>query len=208
MELEELKHIWKAHTAEAIEQQEVNAHALREMIHQRSQAALRQINRNIWIELSLVMLLGLGIWGWFYVQQGILFTWQLLPLWIYMLAAGVFYMFKYKLLNREPLGNISLKDSLHYLSRTMGKFMKLYYVMAFVVLPLVGSIFFVLGINLGLEMQGGRLSDITLLQWAIMGGVMVTYLAVVIVGTRWYVAKIYGLHYQTILNCLEELTEE
>lgn len=205
MELEELKHIWKAHTSEAIEQREVDAQSLRLMIRQRSQKALRLINRAIWVELILILLLGFSGWVWFSISQNALFTWELIPLWIFMFISVLFYVFKYRLLNRNPLGDLNLKESLTILSQNLGKFMRLYYVMALFVLPLIGSLFFILGMNLGLQVQGGEFKSITFSQWGIIGVALSIYIIFIVVVTRWYVNKIYGRHYHTLKLCLSEL---
>ncbi len=208
MELNELKHIWNKHAAEAIENQQRSPNELRRIIQRRTQTAIQKITHHILVEVGITFLLMTLAIAFFYRENGTFVSIETLSAVCYMIISFLFYRFNYQEVKRIIYDEKNLKKNLQNIVRFMSIITKSYYVLAFMVTPIIGGIFFMYGINKGAEMTGGSFAGISGIQWIIIAVVLTLYLGFAIWGSKWYVHRLYGMHYKSLKQCLRELEEE
>ena len=207
MNLDELKHIWKAHTDAAEMISRVSTSEIQRMLHQRSESALAKINRNMVLDLTaMAIVAGAMIW-WMSSNDFSFNLTEMLVMGAIVLAIGVFYWQKYRMLNRVSLTTDNLKDSLTEVTRTLGIFMKIYFYSIVIFVPLLGSGGILYGFYKGGEQSGKDMSNIPPEIWGVVGITMVVYSAFAILASRWYVNRLFGVHYRELNLCLQELEE-
>ncbi|RMG23085.1 MAG: hypothetical protein D6730_15200 [Bacteroidetes bacterium] len=207
MELEAFKQIWKANMEKALAEEQVGGADIRSIIRQRSLDSWQRIRRNILWEAGLLLacvLASVGLAVWAGIAPGL----PLLGLAGGFLLLGLlFYGWKYRLISRFNMAEHNLYQTLLYLTRTLRLFMRLYRLLIFVLLPLLGTTFFLLGLQQGALLQGGSWAGITPAQWGVAAAALLLYLALMLGLARWHVHRLYGRYYQQLLACLKELEE-
>jgi len=205
MNLDELKHIWQAHSSAQAAQEQHSHEAIRQMLYQRSRTALSRINRNILLEAAFMLLTLLGS-IWMLWQQPTHFE----GMWIFLILLSVgsliFYRVKYQQLNRATLGRENLRTSLWEVARVMGHYMQLYTFMA-VMVPGLASVALLYGYGVSAAEDGRSLMDLGWAEWGILLGIMIIYGVFSYLVVRWYIRRLYGVHHQELTNCLAELDE-
>ena len=206
MELDELKHIWQNHTAILLKDDYRTEEDIGKMLRQRSRQALSKINRSIAIEVGILLLLALGAcWQLMQVDA----SWHAFAsiLLGFVGLSLVFYAWKYRQLNRVGMETANLKEALTRTTQTMAGYMRLYSYAGMIVVPLLGACGVLYGVYVSANEEGTSISDFGLSNWIFIGSVVVIYAGLSILFTRWYVRKLYGVHYDELRNCLVELQE-
>lgn len=207
MELDELKDIWKVQTeAEAIEMH-VSPEEVSGMLQGRTRSVLGRINRNIVIETVMVILLGMVGAIWLYTRESELHPLEHALIPTYVIGSAVFYWYKYRMLNRIAVTTENLKDALTQLTNTMGTYMKIYFYGIITLVPALGVGGILYGFFKGSRDAGEEWEELPLEVWVILGITMVIYSVFAVFFSRWYLDKMYGVHYRELNLCLQELRE-
>lgn len=207
MELEELKHIWTQHHATELETLRLSEAEIQAMLRRRSLKALGKINRNMLIEAGVILILGLvGIvisltlpHVFSAMEQILLFVYVVLSIW--------YYAYKYRVLNQIGLAHINLRVSLSRLTQVMGRFMSLYTAIVSIGIPILASSSMFYGILKAKAFDWSAFVGLPLRNWAIYIGAMLIYSLIAYLVSRYYIRKLYGVHYQELRRCWEELEE-
>jgi hypothetical protein len=207
MNLDELKHIWEAHTSTQATHEQRSTAEIQQMLYQRSRTALSRINRNILMEAGF-MVLTLGISLWMLTQPADLLRGMWMFFILLSLGSLVFYRIKYRQLNQAGLGRTNLKTSLGDIAQVMEHYMQLYGFLGMVVIPLLGVVGVVYGYAAGAKEDGRTLVDLSLAEWGILAGIALLYGLACYFATRFYVHRLYGVHYRELRACLAELTDQ
>lgn len=205
MELNELKHIWQSMSEEQPPAPRVEVEGLHAMVRARSRSIQQEINRRIWGEWSVLALIMLVLLSFVYLNDAPLLTGEAWVLGSLFIAATAFYAYKYRMINRHSLAHPSLKEGLEALSHTLWRFLQLYKILVYGILPALGGLFFIYGVYRGVLVKGGSMSGILGWQWGLLLGVMLVYVLLMGLGARWYTHNLYGKLYQHLQRCLAEL---
>jgi len=204
MNLEELKDIWQSQVSTAPTH---SPEALSGMIRKRSQTALARINRNIKLEALIMLVVGMvSAWQW---AQGNTFLQEMwIGFTVFSALSLVFYARKYQRLNQVDTTRLSLKESLEHTARTMKGYMRLYFYATLFLIPVlsIGGIFY--GFAEAAAEEQKTLADTPLAGWLILGAISLIYVGLSYLFARWYVHRLYGVHYQELQDCLQELNEQ
>ncbi|MEO1448865.1 MAG: hypothetical protein AAFV07_05015 [Bacteroidota bacterium] len=206
MELDELKYLWQTALDPEEEEETLSPEEIQGLIKGRSLSALGKVNRNIWIESVLVILLGI-VWAWFVFSEPDPSPVDIWTLAFFVLGSLVFYFFKYRSLNRKTLQSGNLRESLTYTVRSLGQFMNIYYYVFLPFIPLVSGAGILYGFKEGAQANGDSMATIPLKVWGILFVVMAIYMVLGYFAMKWYVHRLYGQHYQELSACLDELME-
>lgn len=205
MNLDELKNIWQEQTA-SLEGYQLEEQELFSMLKGRSKTLLNKINRNIMIEMGVVVVLTLLGLAWLSFQgPGVGPSEWLLSLG-YVVFSGVFYGIKYRSLNRGRLRTYTLKEALRHIVKVMRIFMQIYYGLSYM-LPLLVMGGGLMGLKMKKEAMGESLADITGQTWVAFTLTMLVVGFASIALIRLYVKWLYGKHYNELKTCLNELSE-
>ena len=206
MKLEELKHIWQQQVT-LLDSQRLDERQIHDLLKSRSLTALSRINRNILIEMGLVALMGLVWLYWLLNFTPEPSTAEVIGIFLFVIGSGVFYFIKYRALNSISLITNDLKSALARLIRVMGGFMKFYYWMGMLILPIAGTISFCYGFYTEMASQGGTLSGYPLSKWFVLGAVLIVFNIISVWLIRRYIRWLYGRHYAALQACMVELEE-
>lgn len=206
MEFDELKTIWQSHTATLVEHGRRSEADIGQILRQRSRAALRNINRSIGIEIGLLLLFAV-LAGWQLFEEDNSLDLLATIMLGFIGASMIFYFWKYRRLNRVVIETANLKEALTKTTKTMAGYMKLYYYAGMLLVPGMGAAGVLYGVYVAAEEQGKTLGEISLFAWSLIALVMILYGGLSVLFTRWYIRRLYGVHYDELKACLEELEE-
>ncbi|MEZ4826889.1 MAG: hypothetical protein R3C61_11500 [Bacteroidia bacterium] len=207
MNLEELKYIWQEHSDEAVETMQVNAAEIRAMLQSRSKSALFKIKRNIALDLGAFFLLCIAGLAWIFTSNIYLSPAEIAAICLFAATSLVFYTFKLRALNRVAITSDNLRTSLSAITGTLDNYMKLYRLLVVYFVPVLGSGGVLYGAYKAGQEDGRTLADIPPAVWALLFVVMILYSVFAVFASRWYVHKMFGIHYQELKACLNELEE-
>ncbi len=206
MNLDELKHIWQEQSA-SLEGYKLEAQELSSMLEGKSKTLLNKINRNIFIEMGVVVVLTfLGLLFLELQRPGVYLS-EVLSAMGYVLISGVFFAIKYRNLNKGVLRTYTLKTALTHIVRVLHIFMQIYYWLSYSVPVFVfGAAFY--GLKFRTEANGNSLSSLPVENWVgfILSMLLLGILS--IFAMRLYVRWLYGKHYKELKACLAELEEQ
>jgi hypothetical protein len=206
MNLDELKHIWKEGSA-AQQVEKLEAQEILGLLKGKSQSLLNKINRNILIEMGVVVLLTLFF---LFNQQASEGGVSAGEWWLslgYVLFSAVFYGIKYQSLNHGKLRTRNLKSALKHIVRVMRIYMNIYYWSSYLLLPALSSLGFFMGLTQGLAENGKTLADLSPERWGLVILILGIFNFIGIGLVRLYVRWLYGRHYKELKACLQELDE-
>ncbi|MEM7367114.1 MAG: hypothetical protein AAF587_00865 [Bacteroidota bacterium] len=206
MEFDELKTIWQSHTATLVEIGHRSAADIGHMLRQRSRTALSKINRSIGIEIGILLAFAL-LSVWQLVRQESSLDLLAIIMLCFVGASMIFYSWKYRRLNRISIETSNLKEALSRTTMTMAGYMKLYSYAGMILVPAMGAAGVLYGVHVAAQDNGKTLSELPMSAWGIIVLVMSIYAGLSILFTKWYVRKLYGVHYDELKACLEELQE-
>ncbi|MDX2249291.1 MAG: hypothetical protein SF052_21055 [Bacteroidia bacterium] len=207
MNFEELKYIWQEHSDAASETMQVSASQIHSMLQARSKSALDKINRNLLIDLSAFILLILSGTGWVLYSHTPLTSFEMVFLGLTIFTSGFFYWRKFRALNRVSITTDNLRASLSAITHTLDFYMKLYFYLVVIAVPVMGSGGMLYGFYKGSQEDGRTLEEVTPAIWMLLVGLMVVYSTLAVLASRWYVQRMFGVHYQELKTCLRELEE-
>lgn len=205
MNLDELKNIWQEQTA-SLEGYQLEEQELFGMLEGRSRTLLNKINRNIMIEMGVVVLLTLLGLTWMKFQGPGVGPSELMASLGYVVFSGIFYGIKYRSLNRGRLRTYTLKEALRHIVKVMRTFMNLYYWLSYM-LPLFVMGGGLMGLKMEKEAMGQSLADVSGQTWVAFVFTMLVVGFISIFVIRLYVKWLYGKHYNELKVCLDELDE-
>lgn len=205
MNLDELKNIWQEQTA-SLEGYQLEEQELSGMLEGRSKTLLNKINRNIMIEMGVVVVLTLLGLAWLRFQGPGVGMSEWIASLGYVVFSGIFYGIKYKSLNRGRLRTYTLKEALRHIVRVMRIFMRLYYGLSYM-LPIFVMGGGLMGLKMEKEAMGESLADVSSQTWVAFTLTMLVVGFASIALIRLYVKWLYGKHYYELRMCLNELEE-
>lgn len=205
MNLEELKHIWQAQSQALGREENLPEAALRAMLQQRSHSALDKINRSILLEVVLVLLIGAGGFWLFGIHR--YHSGGLALMALTVAGSLLFYYYKYRLLNRDELSAGDLKYALSALVRRMQGFMRGYQLVIWFGIPVIAIIGLLAGAAAGAAERHESLSTLSSRAWLLLGVAGIAYIPLAILFSRWYLRRLYGIHFEELASCLAELEE-
>ncbi|MEZ4851966.1 MAG: hypothetical protein R3B93_25860 [Bacteroidia bacterium] len=85
--------------------------------------------------------------------------------------------------------------------------MKIYFYSIVILVPLLGSGGILYGFYKGGNQSGRDMENIPTEVWGVVGVTMIVYSALAILASRWYVNRLFGVHYRELNLCLQELEE-
>ncbi len=205
MKIEELKHIWQQQVT-LLDRHRLDERQIHDLLKSRSLTALSHINRNILIEMGLVAFLGLVWLYWLLNFTTEPSTADVVYIFAFVIGSGIFYYIKYRLLNSVSLRTSDLKNGLTRLSRVMKGYMRYYYWLGMLVLPIATGAF-CYGFYVEMIQKGNTFSSYSFSQWLLFAGVIIGFnlaaMWIVRRAARW----LYGRHYDELKACLAELEE-
>jgi hypothetical protein len=201
MEIDELKDIWRKESEGFARR---NERELATMLKGKSSSIVSRLKRNVWIELSLTVLGGVGLLGYaMMLPDGYLKSISISILILFCLYA-FYYLKKLRLLIQFDPGNDNLKGNLHLLITNLKGYLRFYKRSYTILYP----VYFLLGILFSAIERGatGFISQISrtevlipLLLGAFVFFICSTWL------TSWYLKKLYGNHLEKLEGVLREL---
>lgn len=206
MNLDELKYLWSTHTDAELESRHLSEMQIYELLQQRSNSALGRINRNIKIEMAVVILLGALAMTLLFTRDSTISWIEKIVIPLYVLASGLFYWTKYRALNRSPITTENLNEALRQITQTMGIYMKVYLYAVVFLIPLLGSGGVLYGFYKGRQEHGEGLEGVPMELWLLLVVCMLAYSGLAAWGGKWYINRLYGVHYKELMSCREELS--
>jgi hypothetical protein len=176
------------------------------MLEGRSKTLLNKINRNIMIEMAVVVVLTLLGLAWLRFQGPGVGISEWIASLGYVVFSGVFYGIKYRSLNRGRLRTYTLKEALRHIVRVMHIFMRIYYGLSYM-LPIFVMGGGLMGLKMEKEAMGESLADVSSQTWIAFTLTMLVVGFASIALIRLYVKWLYGKHYNELRMCLNELEE-
>jgi hypothetical protein len=201
MEIDDLKDIWRKESESFTRRDETE---LATMLKGKSSSIVSRLKRNVWIELTLTVLGGLGLLGYaMTLPNGNLKSISISMLILFCVYA-FYYLKKLRLLIEFDPGNDNLKGNLRQLIANLKSYLRFYkrsYTILYPVYFLLGLLFTAIERGAtGFINQIFRIEIlIALLLGAIVFFVCSTWL------TSWYLKKLYGNHLEKLEGVLREL---
>ncbi|WNJ20987.1 hypothetical protein [Pontibacter sp. G13] len=206
MQLEELKILWEA-SSQADPEPRLDQAEIRKMLHARSDSALQRINRGIWVEVSLSIVLVIMVAALAERLPGRANIWYGVSLMILVLSGG-FYWMKYRAINPSGIAPLDLKTSLNQSVRSMEFYMMIYQATITTLMPTVGAAGVLFGFYHGGESRGASFSQVPGTVWIGVAGIALIFgWGAAKLGKR-YVYALYGEHVEELKACLMELNPE
>ncbi len=202
MELEELKNIWKSYTEE--QGQQISPAEIKEMLSGRTQNAISKINRSIFLEVGLLLVMSFVfsittlLVG--QIEHQILFA----MIMVICVLSGGYYFFKYRQINAVAITSDNLKNSLQKLIHVLDTFLKIYLYGSIIITP----ISFLTGFFYGFTLAGEDHTLQQAMQWEIIAislGLTVIATLLMYPFMKWYIRRLYGNYLQELKTCMHEL---
>lgn len=207
MNLEDLKPLWVAESKHALDHDKKSEQEILHLLQKRGLALLRRINRSIYIEMGLLLLITALAVAWHSRQEGGMtpLLWGYYGGWLGFFT--LFYLHKHYLLNRVSLTVADLRSALGRLTRLMALYMRIYYFFLYILVPVLSSAGGLGGFLFALHEDGRSLGSVPLRSWAILYAAMMAYSAVWVLLCHAYVDLMYGRSYRALRQCHQELQE-
>jgi hypothetical protein len=202
MELDHLKDMWQ-------KQEAPPTPGLQEIISKRSNSPIAKMKRNLIMELIMVVIfLGAVILYYFAAFSG---KFQVVS-WVYLsLIAlfGVYFYFKYKLLNEMECMACQVKSNLSKQVSTLEKFVRLYLIVGTAIIPAVIIFFYFFEMsnfpagNNFFILPSEKNSIATSL--AVLAFICVASTVPIYYLNKWYIRKLYGKQIERLKLMLEQM---
>ncbi|MEL6671811.1 MAG: hypothetical protein AAFR61_06450 [Bacteroidota bacterium] len=205
MNLEELKYIWQNQPEE--EGLQMGPEEIAALLRAKSRSTLGRINRNIYLEMAGVTLLGAIAYYFLGSKYGYNNVWIIVPTLGYILLSALFYRRKYRVLNGVGGEDLSLKESLEKLVAIMRAYMRFYVYAIAAGIPLLSIGGILTGFLEASQEDGRGWEEIPSGVWGIVAAVSFVYVGLAVLASRWYVDRLYGVHYRELKKYLAELQD-
>ncbi|MEY4904848.1 MAG: hypothetical protein RLZZ292_2663 [Bacteroidota bacterium] len=192
-DLDGLKQLWKADMETQSETQSLTHHQLLTIMLQKTTSAVQAVQRNLLIEILVTIPLFIG--GYFTTaaigRPFPISTWLAL-----FVAACSYHVYLYWKLTKLPPNEAMLSITVEKQVQELKGLIKMYQYLAI----LVGLIFFFVGVShVYFLIQNNILLLIPQVFFSLFSGLGAFFV------TRWYIDKLYGQHYTTLLECCKTL---
>jgi hypothetical protein len=202
MNLEDLKSVWKEPETQS---ESFEEERLRTLLRKRSRSAISRINRSIWIEAGLVLLILLVFLVSLFPYETFLVRFQTAWVVVLSVASLVYYWYKFRILNRKGMEALPLHDYLREMVRRMQRFMRIYDFIIVILMPLFLISGFIAGFVTGVKDAGSSLQSVSIGGWAMVIALLAGMSAVVIGMGKGYIWLMYGRYFSDLKKCLAEL---
>jgi hypothetical protein len=201
MELEKIKDILN-HSAAS--ENEVSAASLQKLLSNKSKSAIAKMKRNLLIELSLMILLyGYVIFKYFNHMTAI--SWLLTSVgFIYL----IYFMIKYRLLNRLECPSCEIQSNLKQQLNTLERLLRFYLWSGLLLLPMATLSACWIGYAYTSPGELPQEPSFLLLTSAIILAATLLLCIPLYFFTKWYIRKLYGTHIEKLKMMMQELNEE
>jgi hypothetical protein len=201
MELEKLKEILNQSTAS---KNEVSATSLQKILSTKSKSVIGKMKRNLLIELSIMVLFyGYIIFKHFNQMMGLI--WLLIIVELFYL---IYFMIKYRLLNRLECPSCEIKSNLKQQLNTLERLLRFYLWSGVLVVPV--TILSACWIGYAYTSPGELPQEpsFLLLTSAIILATTLLLCIPLYFFTKWYIRKLYGNYIEKLKMMMHELNEE
>lgn len=189
MELDDLQSIWKQGHQNMSVRQVHSAQEIEQLLSKKTKGILSNINKSIWIEVVLLILIaGYSMFYFYTIDKrisGLMFG-------LMLISSGHYYI-KYRLLNYTSSNN--LKISLQRIIKITGRYLYVYQ----------GSIWVALAI---LGWAGGSILSERNWSWWFTGIIVGGSGVIIYLAFQWYLELLYGKEMKALQRCLYELERE
>ncbi|HYF70140.1 MAG TPA: hypothetical protein VD884_18495 [Ohtaekwangia sp.] len=204
MELEDLKSIWKNNRASFQQKGEAEIAA---MLKGTSKSIIDKLKRNVWIELSITFIAGIGLLIYALTLTTGAVKWTSIAILAIFVAYTVYYIKKLILLSRFSASNENIRVNLEQLTYKLSSYLKFYKRSYTIMYP----VYFSLGILFsGMENGTDRFFEV-LSETKTIVIVLTIGIAYYICSTwlaTWLLKKLYGNHLERLKNLLRDLSPE
>lgn len=198
---DELKSLWKSASAT---QPELDANQLREMLRGNSRGIIERMKKSVWFEIAItdlsLIVVALII---YYLKAGPL-RWLMVGVFASLVASGVYFILKMRLLAQFDFGAHNLKDNLKQLSARLERFLRVY-TAAF----RWGYVIFYFLALIAIVTERGKEGSIEFVT-STFGISFLLFYTVLIAGSfmlvKWYVHKLYGVHLERLQQLLSDVS--
>lgn len=202
MELEQWKNIWQ--------QQEAGpTPSLKDMLGKRSNSPIAKMKRNLVLELVLVCLGFIPIVAYYFLAYKGKFQEVGWLYFVMLLLFIVYFIFKYRLLNRMECMACVVKSNLLKQVETLEKFVRLYLVAGTLIIPLVIIFFYIFSWVHFPNGHGVFPIPSADTSWFKSLGILALVCVTSTIGmfyiNRWYIRKLYGNQIERLKAMLEQL---
>ncbi len=201
MELDDLKHIWKQNPLFPHK----NAEEIAAMLKSKSSSIIEKLKRNVWIELILTDLVGIGLLIYaFTIPTGAL-KWMIISILLVFFLYTFYFIKKLLLLNRFEQGK-DIKTNLEALATRFTEYLTFYkrsYAILYPIYFLIGLLF--VAVEKGMDEFLHSISQPKSLLYLIAMSLVFLFSSTWFV--RWYLKKLYGNHVEKLKNLLNDINE-
>lgn len=199
MELDQLKEMW---SNVGSKQPGPSADELQAMLQKKSQSPIAKMKRNLtWELITIVVFYSITIFSMRNYEK-IFASFTILLLMIGFLF-GIYFYFKYRLLQSMECLTCEVKSNLQMQLQTLEKYVRKYFVFSNLLTPVV---FFATGFITYMQ----RDADLTvspLRFWTIFSIIGILFTVAVYFLNKWYIHKLYGQHILRLKNILNDMEE-
>jgi hypothetical protein len=201
MELEKLKEMLNQ---SATSNNEVSATTLQKILSTKSKSVIGKMKRNLLIELSIMILLyGYVIFKYFNHMTAI--SWLLTSVGLIYL---IYFVVKYRLLNRLECPSCEIKSNLKQQLNTLERLLLFYLWSGVLLVPLATLSAFWIGYAYTSPGELPQEPSFLLLTSAIILAATLLLCIPLYFFTKWYIQKLYGAHIEKLKMMMHELSED
>jgi len=201
MELEKLKEMLNQSTAS---NNEVSATSLQKILSTKSKSVIGKMKRNLLIELSIMILLyGYVIFKYFNNMTAI--SWLLTGIELIYL---IYFMIKYRLLNRLECPSCEIQSNLKKQLNTLERLLLFYLWSGLLLLPMATLSACWIGYAYTSPGELPQDPSFLLLTSAIILAATLLLCIPLYFFTKWYIQKLYGAHIEKLKMMMQELSED
>lgn len=199
MELEQLKEIWSNVESK---QPGPSASELQAMLQKKSQSPIAKMKRNLtWELITIIVFYSITIFSLRHYDK--IFVSLTILLLIIGLLFGIYFYFKYRLLQSMECLTCEVKSNLQMQLQTLEKYVRIYFVFGNLLTPIV---FFVTGFITYMQREG-ELTISPLRFWIIFSIIGILFSVLVYFLNKWYLHKLYGQHIRKLKDILHDMEE-
>ena len=202
MELEKLKEMLNQ---SATSNNEVSATSLQKILNTKSKSVVGKMKRNLLIELS-IMVLFYGYIVFKYFNQMMGFIWILIIVELFYL---IYFLIKYRLLNRLECPSCEIQSNLKQQLNTLDRLLRFYLWSGVLVVPMtalsacwIGYTYYTSPGELPQEPSFLLLTSAIILAATLLLCIPLYFF------TKWYIRKLYGAHIEKLKMMMQELSED
>lgn len=204
MKLDDLKVLWDQSQPQ---EPRLEPAELKRMMQAKSHGAVAKIRRNFWLEIILLIMLGIGALLWFALRSLPVSWWEWLGFTLLIPFNGLFYWYKFRTFLLPPNPAEDLRASLDRYVGRLERYLVFYRALLTYLVPVLSVVGMFYGFSIALFEDNKSYADLPGWVWVLFAAVAVAYTAFAYWFSHWIVDRMYGKHLRTLQGVQAELHE-